>query len=84
VWEKSIGTLSSKKGSLGILVKRKVDLEPKSGVGIVKEVENSKKPTSSSSSTPSAVAVTSKSTPAASNALGMLGAYSGSSDSASE
>jgi len=84
VWEKSIGTLSSKKGGLGIIVKRKVDSEPKSGVGIVKEVENSKKSTSSPSSTPSAVAVTSTSTPAASNALGMLGAYSGSSDSASE
>merc|ERR1712115_180734 len=73
VWEKSIGTLSSKKGGLGILVKKKVDSVPKPKVGLVKSVEKSVTSTSSALCTPSAVAVTSTSTPAATNALGMLG-----------
>jgi len=78
VWEKSIGTMSNKKGGLGILVKKKVNPEVKS------TAESSKTSTSFTSSTPSAVAVSSVSAPAVTNALGMLGAYSGSSDSASE
>merc|ERR1712025_1193963 len=84
VWEKSIGTLGSKKGGLGILVKKKVDSVPNPKVGLVKSVEISKTSASSSLGTSSAVAVTATSTSAATNALGMLGAYSGSSDSASD
>merc|ERR1712179_703401 len=78
VWEKSIGTMSNKKGGLGILVKKKVNPEVKA------TAESSKTSTLFAISTPSAVAVSSVSAPAATNALGMLGAYSGSSDSASE
>ena len=77
VWEKSIGTLSSKKGGLGILVKKKT---------------NTPQPVSKSETTTSVVAVkplpstttttsttVNKPTAGGSNALGLLGSYSGSS-----
>jgi len=86
VWEKSIGTMSNKKGGLGILVKKKVNPEAKTSVNALPTAASSKTATSCASSVPSAVAVSSVTAPApvATNALGMLGAYSGSSDSASE
>jgi len=89
VWEKSIGTMSSKKGGLGVLVKKKVHGEskaPNSTASITPRPSTTTAPANPSSSvTPSAVTVSTPSAaPSASNALGMLGAYSGSSDSASE
>jgi len=84
VWEKSIGSMSNKKGGLGILVKKKVNSEVKASASPVATAESSKTSASSTTSKPSAVAVSSVNAPVATNALGMLGAYSGSSDSASE
>jgi len=84
VWEKSIGSMSNKKGGLGILVKKKVNSEVKASASDVTTAESSKTSTSFTISKPSAVAVSSLGAPVATNALGMLGAYSGSSDSASE
>eukprot|EP00092_Neocalanus_flemingeri_P032218 GFUD01035018.1.p1 GENE.GFUD01035018.1~~GFUD01035018.1.p1 ORF type:complete len:327 (-),score=124.50 GFUD01035018.1:158-1138(-) len=77
VWEKSIGTLSSK-GGLGVLVKKKVAVTNNSTAP-----NNTSIPTHPSAPVPSTVS-TPSTTPSTSNALGMLGAYSGSSDSASE
>jgi len=74
VWEKSIGTLSNKKGGLGVLVKKKapVSLEASKQSNTEKAV--------STKETPSLGSVSSKpSLPSSgSNALGLLGNYSGS------
>ena len=81
VWERSIGTLSSKKGGLGVLVKKKTvketaSTELRKPVAVPSPVVNTTNNTNTSS-TSSPVVKTS-------NALGMLGNYSGSSDSASD
>ena len=65
VWERSIGSLSSKKGGLGVLVKKKAPVTGNTSKVI------------SSAPVSSPVVKTS-------NALGMLGNYSGSSDSTSD
>jgi len=85
VWEKSIGTMNTKKGGLGILVRKKVNIEANTSNA------SPQPPTASSntSSIPASPAVSASSSAsvaptAGSNALGLLGAYSGSSDSASE
>jgi len=82
-WEKSIGTLSNKKGGLGVLVRKKTVSDDKS----VKctSSANETKPSTSDSTVQSAVAVNMPSAPPSNgSALGMLGAYSGSSDSTSD
>lgn len=85
VWEKSIGTMSSKKGGLGILVKKKGESKVTSSSTSITQSTKSAPVKPSTSSAPSAVTVsTPAAAPSANNALGMLGAYSGSSDSASE
>jgi len=84
VWEKSIGTMSSKKGGLGILVRKKATVESKTSTSTASATPSSAASTPGPSSAPIAASAVTVSTPSASNALGMLGAYSGSSDSASE
>merc|ERR1712098_417766 len=78
VWEKSIGTLTSKKGGLGILVKKKTVVPPPvSKCESAKTVEKSAlKPLPSITSAPVSV---NKPSSGGSNALGLLGNYSGSS-----
>lgn len=74
-WEKSIGTLSNKKGGLGVLVKKKAPASLVAPKNTSTEKEVSKKVTPASSS------VSSKSSAPSgisSNALGLLGNYSGS------
>ena len=74
-WEKSIGTLSNKKGGLGVLVKKKAPASLVAPKNTSTEKEKSQKVTpglgsvSSKSSAPSGNS---------SNALGLLGNYSGS------
>ena len=70
VWERSIGSLSSKKGGLGVLVKKKTPAV----TGTTSKVISS----------PPADPPVSSPVVKTSNALGMLGNYSGSSDSTSE
>jgi len=77
VWEKSIGTLSSKKGGLGILVKKKTNTpqpvsksETTTSVVAVKPLPSTTTTTSTTLNKPST---------GGSNALGLLGSYSGSS-----
>lgn len=75
VWEKSIGTLSNKKGGLGVLVKKKaqVSLEAPKQSNTEKAVSTKEIPSLGSvSSKPSLPAGS------VSNALGLLGNYSGS------
>ena len=79
VWEKSIGTLSNKKGGLGILVKKKTPLSTSSNP----IVKTSTPPASTTSLPTKPSPVTTTSAPSkpssGSNALGLLGNYSGSS-----
>lgn len=71
VWEKSIGYLSSKKGGLGVLVKKKT------ADSVVKKNTPAKPTTTTSLASVSAPAA--KPSAGSSNALGLLGNYSGSS-----
>ena len=80
VWEKSIGTLSNRKGGLGILVKKKTPAVPTSSIPTVK----TSTPSPSTNNLPQKPSLaTTTSAPckpsSGSNALGLLGNYSGSS-----
>jgi len=77
VWEKSIGTLSSK-GGLGVLVKKKVP------GGSTTASTSTSAAVATKPAVPSAVVRAPSTGSSTSNALGMLGDYSGSSDSASD
>lgn len=74
VWEKSIGTLSNKRGGLGVLVKKKAP------VSLEAPKQSNTEKTVSTKEIPSVGATSSKpSLPSSgSNALGLLGNYSGS------
>ena len=69
-WQKSVGMMSSKKGGLGVLVKKKPKAEP---------VKKDEKHSESSNQVPLPGQSNPKPAPGASSALGMLGGYSGSS-----
>ena len=84
VWERSIGSLSSKKGGLGVLVKKKT-----SNIVVSKKDSNTSSNGAGVSKDPGGGGgggggSVSSAVVKASNALGMLGNYSGSSDSTSE
>ena len=82
VWERSIGSLSSKKGGLGVLVKKKT-----SNIVVSKKDSNTSSNGAGVSKDPGGGGgggSVSSAVVKASNALGLLGNYSGSSDSTSD
>merc|ERR1719418_136498 len=82
VWEKSIGTLSSKKGGLGVLVKKKTPATaaaPSPAVVTNTNSSNNSKTTSATAPTTTMASTSAAKPTSGSNALGLLGNYSGSS-----
>ena len=80
VWEKSIGTLSSKKGGLGVLVKKKTPAAaPAPTVATNAKGSNNSKTTSATAPTTTMASTSAVKPTSGSNALGLLGNYSGSS-----
>merc|ERR1712223_1535862 len=80
VWEKSIGTLSSKKGGLGVLVKKKTPATAAAPAPtVVTNISNNSKTTSATAPTTTMASTSAAKPTSGSNALGLLGNYSGSS-----